>query len=122
MSKNFKMTPSRFFCTKCGRESFPIMRKKGNQREAGHLKKLYCIYCKEEVNHAEIREVGGYDVEDFKQEYTLGRFVNGNKIAIQDLMGCTCKSCPYNVNGKCWNSNYSNDCGHRIIESSDENE
>lgn len=122
MNFKYAVTPSRFFCTKCGREAFPIMRKKGHQREAGHLKKLYCIYCKEEVNHAEIREIGGYDVEDFKQEYKLGRFVNGNKIAIQDLMSCTCDTCPFNINGKCWNSNYSNDCGHRVMKDDDEND
>lgn len=110
-------TQSRFFCTCCGKEGMPIQRRKGTEREAGHLKKLYCIYCKKEVNHAEVREIGGYNEEDFKQEYNLGRFVNGNKIAIKDLSDCSCKNCEYNVNGKCWNSNFSNDCGHRLKES-----
>ena len=116
MAKFYNMTPSRFFCTRCGREGIPIQRKKGQEREGGHLKKLYCMYCKQEVNHAEIREIGGYDVEDFKQEYNLGRFVDGNRIAIKDLLDCSCSSCPFNVNGKCWNSNWSNDCGHRVKE------
>ncbi len=122
MSKNCSVSPSRFFCTKCGKEGLTLQRKKGQQRGPRHLKKLYCIYCGEEVNHAEIREIGGYDVEDFKQEYQLGRFVNGNRIEIKDLMDCSNVDCPFNVNGKCWNSNYSNDCGHRIMKEVDENE
>lgn len=121
MPRNNKGTKSRFFCTQCGREGLPIQRKRGQEREAGHLKKLYCIYCKEEVNHAEVREIGGYNVEDFKQEYDLGRFVDGNRIAIKDLLDCSCEECECNINGKCWNSNWSNDCGHRIKEESGEN-
>lgn len=116
MAKYYALSASRFFCTKCGREGIPIYRKKGQERECGHLKKLYCMYCKEEVNHAEVREVGDYDVDTFKKEYELGRFINGNKIAIKDLLECTCESCEFNVNGRCWNSNGSEDCGHRIIE------
>ena len=120
MAKNNKGTKSRFFCTKCGKEGMPIQRRKGAEREAGHLKKLYCIYCKEEVNHAEIREIGGYDINDFQQEYNLGRFVDGNRIAVKDLLECTCVECEYNINGRCWNSNWSNDCGHRIKQESEE--
>lgn len=91
----------------------PIARRIGKQREAGHLKKLYCPYCKKEVNHAEVRPFGEYNYEDFKAEYDLGRFINGNKIPIADLMSCSYIECEYNVNGKCWNSNHSYECGHR---------
>ena len=121
MAKTYQMTQSRFFCTRCGQEGIPIYRKKGQQRGGGHLKKLYCLSCGEEVNHAEICEVGEYNIDIFKQEYDLGRFVNGNRVAIKDLLDCSCSNCPFNVNGKCWNSNWSNDCGHRIKEV-DENE
>ena len=41
MARNYQITQSRFFCTKCGREGIPVHRKKGQQREGGHLKKLY---------------------------------------------------------------------------------
>ena len=41
-------------------------------------------------------------------------FVDGKKIPIAELMSCSEKNnCPYNVNGKCWNSTYSHDCKHR---------
>ena len=107
-----KMSQSRFFCTQCGKEGVPIMRKNGQLREPGHLKKLYCIFCKQETNHAEIREIGGYTEEDFRKEFELGRFVNGQR---EDLSECSNHRCPFNQNGKCWNSKKDNDCGHRII-------
>lgn len=30
------------------------------KREKGHLKKLYCPCCKQEVNHLEVREIDYY--------------------------------------------------------------
>ena len=49
-------TISTFKCTECGKEGIPISRKQSNQRESGHLKKIYCVHCKKETNHVEIRE------------------------------------------------------------------
>ena len=81
MSRNQKTTTREFYCTKCGRRGIPISRKIGQQREAGHLKKLYCIYCGEEVNHAEVRPFGEYNYEDFLTEFRYGNFDNeGNRI------------------------------------------
>jgi len=65
--------PSRFFCTYCGHEGIPIVRTTGQQREAGHLKKLYCIHCGE-TNHVEIRSLGPYQYEDFLLEFKGGNF------------------------------------------------
>lgn len=113
MAKSQTIT-SDFYCTKCGRKGIPIARKIGSQREAEHLKNLYCIYCKEVVNHAEIRPFGDYRKEDFLEEFKLGRFTKeGLKIPIAELMSCTRIECEYNKNGKCWNSNYSYDCSYR---------
>ena len=49
-------TISTFKCTECGKEGIPISRRQSNQRESGHLKKIYCVHCKKETNHVEIRE------------------------------------------------------------------
>lgn len=117
MAKNKEITKSEFYCTKCGQRGIPIARRAGIQREAGHLKKLYCLHCREETNHAEIRPFGSYNYEDFYEEFKLGRFVDGKRIPINELMLCTKEDCPYNKNGRCWNSNYSYDCGHRVVES-----
>ena len=76
---NFTM--SEFYCTKCGKKNFDIPRRKGREREAGHLKKLYCINCKEEHNCVEIKPFSKYGYEDFKIEYEYGNFSdNGDRI------------------------------------------
>lgn len=41
-----------FYCGKCG-FVMPLPRKKSKKKEFAHLKKLYCIKCKEEVNFIE---------------------------------------------------------------------
>lgn len=107
---------SRFFCTKCGKEGISISRKKGSLRESGHLKKLYCIYCQEEVNHAEIRDNGSYTYDDFLEEFKSGRFIEGQREKIGNLFYCSCQDCPFNKNGKCWNANNSSECKHKPKE------
>ena len=109
-----------FYCTKCGRKGIPLARKLGKQREPAHLKKLYCIYCKEEVNHAEVRPFGDYKKEDFFEEFRLGRFVDGQKIPVAELMSCTNINCLYNKDGKCWNSNNSYECLYKPKEEKNE--
>ena len=65
---------SDFFCTQCGGRGIPVWRKQSKAREAGHLKKLYCLNCGEETNHIEIRPFGGYTYEDFLVERNYGNF------------------------------------------------
>lgn len=80
MPKNQKMTTSEFYCTKCGERGIPIARRIGKQREAGHLKKLYCLNCKEIWNFAEVRPFGEYNYEDFLTEFRHGNFdKDGNR-------------------------------------------
>lgn len=103
---------SRFFCTNCGHENIIVFRKRGQRRGAGHLKKLYCIYCKKECNCAEVSYKNNYTYDNFNEEFKLGRFVDGERIAIKDLRSCK-YNCPYNKNGKCWNANNSYNCGKK---------
>ena len=118
--KNGTMLLSDFYCTKCGKKGIPVMRKQGQDREPGHLKRLFCLCCQEEINHAEIRPYGNYRYEDFLEEYELGRYYEGKKIPVAELMSCTNKECEYIKNGKCWNSNYSYKCPHRIEKTKEE--
>ena len=65
---------SEFYCTQCGHKGFPIWRQTGREREAGHLKKIYCLTCGEQTNLAECKENTHYQYEDFKIEYEYGNF------------------------------------------------
>ena len=114
MSRNKEITKSDFYCVECGKRGIPIARRIGQQREAGHLKNLFCLYCGKQTNHAEIKPFGSYRYEDFLEEFELGRFVNGKKFPIADLTSCTKQDCKYNKSGKCWNSKRDYNCGHRI--------
>ena len=76
----FKMN-STFYCTKCGNRGLPVIRRSGAEREAGHLKKLYCLNCKEETNHVECKEFTHYNKADFEFERQYGNFdENQNRI------------------------------------------
>lgn len=116
MTKYYKTSLSNFYCTLCGKKGIDIPRKKGQEREPGHLKNLYCIYCRTNTNHAEVREIGGYTYEDFLEEFKLGRFIDGNKTAIDSLINCSNEGCPYNKNGKCWNANNSVNCQYKGVD------
>ena len=103
MARACTMKISEFYCTECGRRGIPLPRFKGNFREGGHLKVLFCPHCQKEVNHVEITSRGSYTYQDFYDEFTRGRFVNGERVPIKDLPFCN-KECFNNVNGRCWNA------------------
>lgn len=73
MAKN-KMIQSEFYCTKCGKKGLPVWRRKGDAREDGHLKVLYCLFCNDYTNHVECKPNTPYSYEDFKIEYEYGNF------------------------------------------------
>lgn len=70
---------SNFYCTECGNQGIPLARTAWKKREAGHLKILYCCYCKKETNFVEVKPNSSYTKEDFKIEFDEGNFVNGNR-------------------------------------------
>lgn len=63
-----------FYCTRCGSKGMTVPRVKGKLREPGHLKKLFCLKCKEEVNHVEVIDNGKYSYEDFLMEFNNKNF------------------------------------------------
>lgn len=65
---------SDFYCTCCGNKGIPVFRTIGQGREAGHLKKLFCLHCQKEVNMAEIPPQSKYTLNDFWMEYEYGNF------------------------------------------------
>ena len=74
------MENSDFYCTCCGQKGIKILRG-GNKRESGHLKKLWCLHCRKETNHVEVKYYTHYDLKDFNLEYNYGNFdEKGNRI------------------------------------------
>ena len=70
-----KMTISDMYCTQCGKKVYSIPRNYGREREPGHLKHMYCIFCKKNVNMVEIRDFGSkYTLDDFYLEFDLHNF------------------------------------------------
>ena len=63
-----------FYCIRCGNKGIPLMRKQGFQHERLHRKKLYCMFCKEEVNHVECKSLE--DVEEFKKNFENGVYLD----------------------------------------------
>ena len=59
-----------FYCLKCGNKGLGIFRNVGFQRERFHRKKLYCPFCKEEVNHIECKTPE--EIEELKKNFENG--------------------------------------------------
>jgi Ca2+-binding EF-hand superfamily protein len=84
---NGKAEINDFFCTQCGQKGIPIVRRAGHGREAGHLKKLFCLFCNKETNHVECKPFSKYAKEDFNVEFLNNNFdLEGNrKISYKEL-------------------------------------
>lgn len=61
-----------FYCCRCGKKGLPIQRPCGMKRERGHKKNLYCIYCKEVINHVECTTAE--EVAAFKEAFENGEY------------------------------------------------
>lgn len=72
--KNQRFIESEFYCTQCGSRGIPVQRKFGQEREAGHLKKLFCLKCQKEQNHVECKSFTKYTHEDFLIEFNEKNF------------------------------------------------
>ena len=83
------LSSSDFYCTECGNRCIPITRRRGAEREAGHLKRIFCLHCKEEWNHVECKPFSHYDYNDFLTEFNYNNFdEEGNrKISYGELKG-----------------------------------
>ena len=70
MRKMVKYEEHQFYCLLCGRPGIPLRRKTGFKHEAFHRKKLYCPFCKKEVNHIEIKSFS--EREEFLENFKYG--------------------------------------------------
>lgn len=74
-----------FYCMNCGRKGIPLSRRVSLQHGKFHRKKLYCIYCKEEVNHIECRTPE--EVEEFKENFENGVYKDEAKESLDYVRG-----------------------------------
>jgi hypothetical protein len=70
MIKMAKMVPHDFYCMNCGKKTFELYRKEGFQHGRLHRKRLYCPYCRCEVNAIECKDY--LDVVEFKENFANG--------------------------------------------------
>ena len=63
-----------FYCINCGNKGIPLMRKQGFKHTNMHRKKLYCVVCKQEVNHIECKTFD--DVQEFRLNFENGVYKN----------------------------------------------
>ena len=64
----------KFFCIQCAREGLPIQRKINHKYGKHHMKKLWCPWCKMEINHIECRN--DQEIREFKENYAAGKYIN----------------------------------------------
>ena len=63
-----------FYCINCGNKGISLMRKQGFKHERMHRKKLYCLFCKKEVNHIECKTFD--EVQEFRENFENGVYKN----------------------------------------------
>lgn len=67
----------RFFCINCGKEGIPVYRQASRFHKKFHRKKLYCPWCKMEINHVEC--FTDEDVKKFQEDFMNGVYLNEAK-------------------------------------------
>ena len=82
MSKNSYAEHS-FYCINCGNKGIPLMRRQGFKHGKMHRKKLYCPFCKNEVNHVECKTFE--EVEEFKINFANGVYKDEAKESLSHV-------------------------------------
>lgn len=72
-----------FYCINCGNKGIPLMRKQGFKHESMHRKKLYCPFCKGEVNHVECKTFD--EVEEFRINFENGVYKNEAEASLRHV-------------------------------------
>lgn len=70
---------SDFYCLNCGNKVV-VPRSRSFQKEQFHRKRLWCIKCKVEVNHVQVRNEA--EKEEFLKQFAEGAFAQEAKESI----------------------------------------
>lgn len=73
MSRHDCFNISDFYCCNCATKGMPIARKLSKQKEVEHYKVIYCLVCKQELNHIEVREFD-HNKEDVVRDIKEGKY------------------------------------------------
>ena len=68
-----------FYCLNCGNK-YTLPRKSNRRKEAMHRKVLYCPFCKQEVNHVEIKSYAEREI--FLDNFKKGLYVEECKASL----------------------------------------
>ena len=71
-SKMAKFSEHSFYCINCGKKMISLPRKNGHNYKKHHRKKLWCPWCKMEVNGIECKNDN--DVYDFLEAFKAGEY------------------------------------------------
>lgn len=63
-----------FYCMKCGCKGLNVYRQTGRQHSKFHRKRMYCYYCKKELNFIECRNPD--EVAEFHDAFLRGDFAD----------------------------------------------
>ena len=70
MSYNYE--PHTFWCIRCGNKGLDLQRKVNHRHGKHHRKKLWCPWCKMEVNHIECRN--DEEIREFRENWLAGAY------------------------------------------------
>lgn len=72
MAKPNKFRINTFMCIKCGQAAMSLPRQVSHQYKGGHRKRLYCPYCKTEINCVECKN--DEEIFEFKEDFENGYY------------------------------------------------
>lgn len=73
-----------FYCINCGNKGIPVQRRQSHKHKQFHRKKLYCRFCKTEINHIECTTPD--EVAEFQINFKNGVYIDEAKASL-DFVG-----------------------------------
>ena len=73
-----------FYCVNCGRKALSLPRNRGYRHSTFHRKRLYCVFCKQEVNMVECKDE--FETRDFLDVFEQGYFKEEAKESLSHCM------------------------------------
>ena len=72
-----------FWCIQCGNRGLDLQRKPNHRYGKHHRKKLWCPWCKMEINHIECRN--DEEVKEFKEKFAAGEYKEEVEKSLEEI-------------------------------------